>query len=119
MGDKTGIADQWGENFSGTKMDAYEDELTVPLFLPWAEHLLDVVEVDAGEAAIDVACGPGTVARLQAERVGIIVVTGAALRGLVRVRRGARVGPAPGLTTSRVRCGMWCDRLPGGLRAPS
>jgi SAM-dependent methyltransferase len=71
MGDETGIADQWGENFSGTKMDAYEHELMVPLFVPWAEYLLDLVEVDAGEAAIDVACGPGTVARLQAERVGI------------------------------------------------
>jgi len=70
MGDEPKNPDDWSENFGETNMDAYEDELVVPLFGPWAERLLDIVEVTTGQAVIDVACGPGTVARLEAVRVG-------------------------------------------------
>lgn len=70
MGDEPKNPDDWSENFSDTNMDAYENELVEPLFVPWAERLLDIVGVSTGQAVIDVACGPGTVARLQAERVG-------------------------------------------------
>jgi SAM-dependent methyltransferase len=51
-------------------MAAYEDSLVGPLFVPWGEHLLDAVGVGVGDAVLDVACGPGTVARLAAERAG-------------------------------------------------
>jgi SAM-dependent methyltransferase len=47
------------------------DEVFVPrLFTPWAEVLLDRVGVREGDAVLDVATGPGTVARLAAARVG-------------------------------------------------
>jgi SAM-dependent methyltransferase len=60
----------WGANFSGTSMAAYEDSLVGPLFVPWGEHLLGAVGVGVGDAVLDVACGPGTVARLAAARAG-------------------------------------------------
>jgi SAM-dependent methyltransferase len=60
----------WGANFSGTSMAAYEDTLVAPLFVPWGEHLLDAVGVGAGDAVLDIACGPGTLPRLAALRVG-------------------------------------------------
>jgi SAM-dependent methyltransferase len=63
-------AGDWGANFSGTTMAAYENELVGPMFVPWGEHLLDRVGVHEGESLLDVACGPGTVARLAADRVG-------------------------------------------------
>jgi SAM-dependent methyltransferase len=60
----------WGANFSGSGMARYEESLVRPLFIPWAEHLLEKVGVGPGDSVLDVACGPGTVARLAAERVG-------------------------------------------------
>jgi SAM-dependent methyltransferase len=61
---------EWGATFSGTSMSAYEDSLVGPLFVPWGEHLLSAVGVRVGDAVVDVACGPGTVARLAAVRSG-------------------------------------------------
>jgi ubiquinone/menaquinone biosynthesis C-methylase UbiE len=64
---------QWGASFAAASLDAMRvyDEVFVPrLFVPWAKELLDAVEVAGGETLIDVACGPGTVARLAAERIG-------------------------------------------------
>src|SRR6266566_9517572 len=47
------------------------DELFVPmLFGPWAKLLLDEVKLQSGETVLDVATGPGTVARLAAARLG-------------------------------------------------
>lgn len=47
------------------------DELLVPrLFEPWARLLLDEVGLQPGEHVLDIATGPGTVARLAAMRVG-------------------------------------------------
>src|SRR5437870_3406876 len=47
------------------------DEVFVPrMFTPWAELLLDEIALRAGEAVLDVATGPGTVARVAAQRVG-------------------------------------------------
>ena len=60
----------WGANFSGSSMAAYEGTLVGPLFVPWGEHLLSAVGVDVGDAVLDVACGPGTVALLAAARAG-------------------------------------------------
>jgi SAM-dependent methyltransferase len=51
-------------------MTAYDEILVPRLFDPWAEVLLDEVGVTAGSRVLDVACGPGTVARLAAVRVG-------------------------------------------------
>lgn len=52
-------------------MQVYDDVLVPRLFVPWARLLLDELEVQSGEAVLDVACGPGTATRLAAERVGL------------------------------------------------
>ena len=65
-----GDGGDWGANFSGSSMVAYENTLVRSMFVPWGEHLLDRVGVHEGESLLDVACGPGTVARLAAGRVG-------------------------------------------------
>jgi ubiquinone/menaquinone biosynthesis C-methylase UbiE len=49
---------------------AYEELLVPRIFGPLAKVLLDRVSLRPGEALLDVATGPGTVARLAAERVG-------------------------------------------------
>src|SRR5437588_9329851 len=47
------------------------DELLVPrLFEPWAKLLLDEAALQPGECVLDIATGPGTVARLAAMRLG-------------------------------------------------
>jgi len=51
-------------------MQVYESLLVPRMFTPWAELLLDELAVETGEAVLDVACGPGSVARLAAARVG-------------------------------------------------
>jgi SAM-dependent methyltransferase len=63
----------WGANFAAAGVDAMTayDQILVPrLFDPWAEVLLDEIDVSPGESVLDVACGPGTVARRTALRVG-------------------------------------------------
>jgi SAM-dependent methyltransferase len=63
----------WGASFASASLDAmtaYDDVLVPRLFNPWADLLLDEVGVAPGWAVLDVACGPGTVSRLAAGRVG-------------------------------------------------
>lgn len=69
----------WGTGYGQSTVDAMRiyDEIMVPrLFDPWAALMLDAVDVRDGEDVLDVATGPGTVARLAARRV--------AARGSVR-----------------------------------
>jgi len=49
---------------------AYEEFFVPRLFEPWAALLLDEAQLKKGQAIIDVATGPGTVARLAAPRLG-------------------------------------------------
>jgi len=55
---------------SGDAMRAYEQTLVAAMFEPWAHLLLDELGASPGEAVLDVATGPGTLARVAATRVG-------------------------------------------------
>jgi len=63
----------WSSSFeSATSSDlgCYDDILVPRLFEPWANLLLDRVEPRGGQSALDVACGPGSLTRFVARRVG-------------------------------------------------
>ena len=63
----------WGASFAlaSTSAMSFYDEIMVPrLFEPWAKLLLDELKPRSGQALLDVACGPGTVTRHAARRVG-------------------------------------------------
>lgn len=57
--------------FSVGSVAASYDEIYLPrIFIPWGRLLLERAALQRGEAVLDVATGPGTVARLAAEQVG-------------------------------------------------
>jgi SAM-dependent methyltransferase len=63
----------WGAAFASATTESMSvyDEIMVPrIFGPWADLLLDTVGVAPGDAVLDVATGPGTVARRAAVRAG-------------------------------------------------
>jgi SAM-dependent methyltransferase len=64
---------EWSAAFATAStdgMEAYDDALGGPVFTPWGEYLLDAVTVTPGGSLLDVATGPGTVARLASARLG-------------------------------------------------
>ena len=48
----------------------YEELLVPRIFKPWSNILLSEARLSSGESVLDVACGPGTVARTASEMVG-------------------------------------------------
>jgi SAM-dependent methyltransferase len=56
--------------FAGSVPEAYERFLARQLFEPWAQELVGRADMRAGSSVLDVACGPGTVARVAATRLG-------------------------------------------------
>lgn len=50
--------------------DAYEQYLVPPMFAPWAERLIDRVELQTDDRVLDVGCGTGIVARRAAAQIG-------------------------------------------------
>ena len=64
---------EWSAAFATAStdgMEAYDDALVGPVFTPWGEYLLDALTLNPGERLLDVATGPGTVARLASARLG-------------------------------------------------
>ncbi len=64
---------EWSAAFASASIDgmeAYEDALVGPVFTPWGEYLLDALTLSPGQRLLDVATGPGTVARLASARLG-------------------------------------------------
>ncbi len=64
---------EWSAAFATASIDgmeAYEEALVGPIFTPWGAYLLDALNVAPGERLLDVATGPGTVARLASARLG-------------------------------------------------
>lgn len=109
-----GEGEDWGATFSGTSMEVYESALVGPMFGPWGEHLLDRVGVRPGESVLDVACGPGTVARLAAGRVGSTgSVVGCDLRGeMLSIARAK--GEADGVNLEYRQCSAEDLSVDGG-----
>jgi SAM-dependent methyltransferase len=71
--DRDAGASAWSSAFakaSAAGMEAYEDALVGAVFIPWGEYLLDALRVTAGERLLDVATGPGTLARIASSRLG-------------------------------------------------
>jgi SAM-dependent methyltransferase len=65
------MADATRFQFTNPSVPKAYDAFFVPrLFEPWAKLLLDEVDLRPGESVLDVATGPGTVARLAAMRLG-------------------------------------------------
>ncbi|HET9847169.1 MAG TPA: class I SAM-dependent methyltransferase [Candidatus Dormibacteraeota bacterium] len=54
----------------GSIAETYEDIYVPRIFGPWARLLADSAQLRPGEAVLDIATGPGSVARVAAERVG-------------------------------------------------
>ena len=63
---------QWSAAFAGATVDSMRayDTIIARLFTPWAHDLIDRLAPPLGCAALDIACGPGTVSRILAERIG-------------------------------------------------
>jgi SAM-dependent methyltransferase len=65
------MSDARSRAFTGTSVpDGYERFVRAQLFDPWARELLRRGSLTSGARVLDVACGPGTVARLAAAQIG-------------------------------------------------
>lgn len=86
-------------------MQVYEDVLVERMFDPWGARLLDQVGASSGAAVLDVACGPGTVARLAARRVGSGgSVTGCDLNAAMLAIAEAKPAVETGASITYVEC---------------
>ena len=77
---------------------AYNEFFVPRLFEPWAKVLLEGADLRRGESVLDVATGPGTVARLAAVRLGAegrVVATDIAQPMLDIAKAKAPPGGAP------------------------
>jgi SAM-dependent methyltransferase len=105
---------RWSEAFDTatvSAMSVYDDILVPRLFDPWARLLIDRLALEHGEAVLDVACGPGTVTRIAAERVGAGGrVTGCDLSGAMLAVAEAKPPVSAGAPINYVQASA--ERLP-------
>jgi ubiquinone/menaquinone biosynthesis C-methylase UbiE len=59
---------QW--QVAGSAPEVYERELVPAVFGPWTQVVVYFADLRSGDRVLDVACGPGVVARIAAEKVG-------------------------------------------------
>jgi ubiquinone/menaquinone biosynthesis C-methylase UbiE len=59
---------QW--QFVGSVPENYERYLVPSIFASWAEDLVEMAALRAGERVLDIACGTGIVARIAARKLG-------------------------------------------------
>lgn len=76
--------------------EVYVSVLVPNLFAPWAELLVDALDPRPGSTVLDVACGPGTVARVLARRIGAIGHVYACDLDPAMLAAGAAFAPEPG-----------------------
>ena len=65
--------ERWRTAFGGLadgRLGVYDELMGPRMFTPWGRLLVDELALAPGEAVLDVACGPGSVTRIAAERVG-------------------------------------------------
>jgi len=76
------------QRFAGSAAESYNQHLVPAIFAPWAEDLVDLAAPHPGDRVLDVACGPGVVARLAARRAGTGQITGLDVNpGMLNVAR--------------------------------
>jgi len=92
----------------------YYDQIMVPrLFDPWAELLLDELGPRVGQTALDIACGPGTVTRRVAQRVGSTGrVTGCDLSPAMLELARAKGSPGTSAPIEYVECAAEALAIP-------
>jgi SAM-dependent methyltransferase len=80
-------------------VDVYTSLLVPRLFAPWAELLVNRLGLASGASVLDIACGPGTVSRVLARRVGPAghVLGADYSEAMIAIARGhdAALGSAP------------------------
>jgi ubiquinone/menaquinone biosynthesis C-methylase UbiE len=108
----------WSANFASASLDSmavYDQVLRPRLFDPWAEVLLDEVGVAPGASVLDVACGPGSVARRAAVRVGSSGhVTGCDLSPAMLAVASAKPPVEGGAEITYVECPADALKVPDG-----
>ena len=76
------------QQFAGSIAENYHRYLVPAIFEPWAEDLVALAAPRPSDRVLDVACGPGVVARLAARRAGAGQVTGLDINpGMVALAR--------------------------------
>ena len=70
MGQGGAVEQQTQWQVAGSAPENYERYLVPAIFGPFATDLVELSAIQPGERVLDVACGPGVVARLAAEVVG-------------------------------------------------
>jgi SAM-dependent methyltransferase len=101
-------APEWQATFAQPGVNAkrgYDEVLVPALFGPWGSALLDELKVEPGESVLDVACGPGTVARLAAVRTGAAgSVTGCDISPPMLALARDKPAPAGGAPITYLEC---------------